>query len=353
MPVDTIIKNIEDVEAKAIVNSLGVGKGIQYFGQVCSAIDKKANNPEFTERIRNAKHIYSLGEFFVTKGYYLHAKNIINLLTPCYKDDPDLSILQDCVRRILYECTRNAGQYTSIAIPLLGTGANGYPAKKVYDMLLKISEKFINGFTDKYTVVIVLSKEAAADIFDKKTESDDLPSERIIGSIKTEFKKETQKYKKTHIIPKDNKNDRDYFKNDSIDSKRQPILPLQFEIKPTSVDEYIKQYNKARYTNDSNSFFKIASYERVKAFLGYGNQDPKTAGKKVLDQLVLASNINRFYAVAFGLKMNEDEAKAFLNYFGKSFPSPAIAPETEIVLKLFAENIYDFYSIKEKINIFS
>ena len=87
--------------------------------------------------------------------------------------------------------------------------------------------------------------------------------------------------------------------------------------------------------------------------MGYGKQNPKDEGGKMLSGMVLESNLKRYFVIAFALKMSKNEAIGFLKYFGRSFPSPKFYPKISIIEDLFEKKIYDLYEIKEKIDIFN
>ena len=93
--------NIVDVQADIIVNSLGVGKGTVVYGGICKSIIQKAKSKELENMINNARDVYVLGDFFLSNNYGLNCKKILNLVTPYKEKDEDLSLLKDCIRRII------------------------------------------------------------------------------------------------------------------------------------------------------------------------------------------------------------------------------------------------------------
>ena len=95
-------KDITLCKVDAIVNSVGTETTV--LGGICRSILLKANSSELHKIIEDANNVYYVGEFFVTKGYNLPAKQIIHLISPNFKNDKDYSVLKDCLRRILNEC---------------------------------------------------------------------------------------------------------------------------------------------------------------------------------------------------------------------------------------------------------
>ena len=91
--VDIVVEgDISNFPADVIVNSVGIGKGIKTYGAICDAITNAAKSNELDKKIHHAKDIYVLGDFFVTSGYGLPTKYIINLISPYYEFDKDLNI---------------------------------------------------------------------------------------------------------------------------------------------------------------------------------------------------------------------------------------------------------------------
>ena len=154
-----IYGDITKANVDVIVNSLGLKDGITTYGRVCNAIISAAHNPqELKNKINKAKDVYSLGEYFFSDNYGLPCKKILHLITPDYSGDPKLVILQDCLRRILYECYERG--YKSIAIPALGTISNKYNEDDVANLIKKMGESFADLF--KVNVFFVRYKKEFA-----------------------------------------------------------------------------------------------------------------------------------------------------------------------------------------------
>ena len=336
--------NIQDVNADVIINSIGVGEGIKKYGAVCTSIVNKVNSSQYEKIINNAKQVYVLGEFFTyaVDNNDLPFKYIINLITPYYEEDHNLHIYKDCIRRIFGHCLKLKGIKT-IAIPVLGVGANGYPYKEAQDAITEIAEGFINTFPN-YKVVIALGTTEANEK-NKQRLAREMPTNRRREEIEKDVSKGSASYVKAHKILSSTNYDYKFFKRETIFTKSDDVV---FKEGIKSVKEYSDRFVEEKYDYEVQ---KMAN-ERVRAFLGYGKNNPKDAGSKTLSDLTSDSNIYRFMAIAFALRMNLAETEGFLNYFGKTFPAKEINPNVATIKELLKNQTYDLYDILKKVDIF-
>ena len=340
----TIPGNIITFDVDVIVNSLGIGEGVVEYGGICKSILNAVNSTELKEKIDNAKDIYYLGDYFVTPSYGLPCKKILNIVTPYYENDPDLLIYKDCIRRILYECKLR--DFHSIAIPLIGAGANGYKERKqdLYVIIRELSEAFSQIYDLKVTIV------ASTDDISKANR------ERIEhyyaqrgtrerAEIKTDVVRDSNKYLGMYDWD-GTAYDMEYFSRGPVDYNDAPILNVEAD---ESVMKYVEKFIEQRYpAPDSNSAAKFA-HARVRGYLGYGNSEPKTAGSKLLSKMTWQYDINSFYKIIFALRMSMEEAQAFLSFYGRGFPSPSIDEKVDIIKSLINNRIYDLYEINDEL----
>ncbi len=356
--------DISDFPADVIVNSVGVGKGIKTYGAICDAITKAAKSNELNKKIHHAKDIYVLGDFFVTSGYGLPTKHIINLISPYYEFDKDLNIYKDCIRRILNECRRlekkNKDHIKTIAIPLVGTGANGYDEQKILNLLVDIATGFMDTYSQSgYDVKIVKPFSADSEKNRRRIEKD-MPSGGR-KDIAKDIKFGSYKYIEAHDPLSKNKYDYSFFTYGLNGIKDKVVLSSDIKKKPKTIQEYVKEYlnlKSTRYKKDgtinnkkTDYIFELL-YERVKAFLAYDAANPKNAGAKTIEQLTPYSKMYNFLAIIFACRMNYEEALSFLQYFGRSFPSENIYSGINVIIDLIKDGTYDFYEIQEKTNLF-
>ena len=363
---DIIVEgDISHFKADVIVNSVGIGKGVKTYGAICDAITNVAMSNELDKKIHQAKDIYVLGDFFVTSGYGLPTKYIINLISPYYEFDKDLNIYKDCIRRVLNECRRlekkDKVHIKTIAIPLVGTGANGYNEQTILNLLVDIAIGFMNTYAKaEYDVKIVKP-------FDEISENNRRRIERIMSKggrkdIAKDIKFGSYKYIEAYDPSSKNIYDYSFFAYglNGIDGK--DVLSSDLKNEPKTIQDYVREYlrkKSIRYKKDGTinnkktEYISKLFYERVKAFLEYDKPDPKKAGAKTLGQLTPYSKTHNFLAIIFACKMSYVEAVSFLEYFGRFFPSECVYPGIDTIIGLIKEGTYDFYEIKEKTILFN
>ena len=292
-----IVGDITKIKVDAIVNSVGVGKATKEYGGICGSI-LKAANPKLKDFINKAQDVYVLGEFFVTEGYGLPTSHIIHLMAPFYEEDLDFVIYKDCIRRVLRECVRRG--FNKIAIPLVGTGANKYPEEETISTLCSIAEKFNEAYLNQYQAFIVLPENDIS-VKNKNRLDIEMPDEGRRRNIEKDVKKGSAKYFEEHNKISGQKIGKEYFEYDEDDDTRASVLPSSFKKQPNDVIEYANFYAEKRYLK--NEQLEKAANERVRAFVGFGADNPKTAGSKAMSQITPYSDINRFFVMIFGLKM--------------------------------------------------
>lgn len=335
MPVKVIVNKIEDVTADVIVNSLGIGDGLSTFGGICESIVTKANSKELEEKITTAKDIYTIGEFFVTNGYGLNCKHIINLVSPYYSDDKNLTIYKDCVAKVLVEAKRRGAK--SIAIPKFGAGHNGYGAvsDKLDNIILEISKAFLAYFSleNEMTIYYVV---APNDVSSENNERlSDIAEQRI--DIQKVVKKGSKVYSRIYFPASGvTYSEVDFEKN----KKRKPILIATYNLE---VSEYVH-----KFCDKTESSEVDLVKTRVNAYLGYRLADGKSSGSKQLSQMNCNSDIDSFYKIIFALRMSEKEATYFLNYFGKTFFIQGNNKRSDLVLELIRNGTYDLFEVNDE-----
>lgn len=348
MGVEPIIADIAKTKADVIVNSIGVGDGLKQYGGICrSIVSEMKDSSELEAKIKEAKDIYVLGDFFVTGGYGLQVNKIIHLVTPYYEKDKDMLILTDCIRRILYWCAVNHQKH--IAIPLIGAGANGYDCLEIEKMLCKIADCFMDVFKE-CRVEIVKPKP------DKEKENRDrikkeMPSDGKRLEIKNDVRNGSKRYKGAKKLFSKIQNSYQYFQYGTQEKRRPSIFSTDLD-NPKKIVEYANKYLEKRYCDDDGGYLEDLAEARMKAFLGFGRHKPIDSGGKYLAKMTDGAGLDKWFALILGLKMDYDEAVDFLRYFGRSFPSKVIFPGVDIVVDLIKTSTFDFYEIKERINLF-
>ena len=120
MPLISEVNDITKIKVDAIANSFGL-KGKQ-FGRICTSIFKAVDDEDIKNIFVNAN--YDIGELFITKAGKLPCNYIINIVTPFEAQDDNLEKLIKAYKDVINKAIEL--KCKSIAIPMMGTGANGY-----------------------------------------------------------------------------------------------------------------------------------------------------------------------------------------------------------------------------------
>ena len=132
MPFGVRFDDVTSCEVDVVVNSLGT-KGSVY-GRLCENIINTANDPSLKAFID--KQVNPVGTILVTGAGELKCNNIIHVVTPFkYQDDENNSLLVEAYSKCLEEAIKR--KCKSIALPFIGTGANGYSEKDAYKAIMK------------------------------------------------------------------------------------------------------------------------------------------------------------------------------------------------------------------------
>lgn len=122
--------DITTIDTDCIVNSLGTD--IQEFGMICKSIYYKSNSKELKEYIKNHKK-GNIFDIKVTDAGVLPSKHIINIVMPYKYSDDNNKALKKAFSLVID--TAIELKYKSIAIPYIGTGANGYSYEDIHEAL--------------------------------------------------------------------------------------------------------------------------------------------------------------------------------------------------------------------------
>lgn len=131
--------DIVKYEGDAIVNSLGV-KGNVY-GRLCRNI-VEADKSNTIKNIIDKKLNNNLGDIFITPSGDLKCDNVIHVVTPFrHMDDDNLSMLKKAYKGIIDLAILQG--YKTLALPFIGTGANGYSDDEAYVAIEYVCDELI------------------------------------------------------------------------------------------------------------------------------------------------------------------------------------------------------------------
>lgn len=131
--------DIVSFKGDAIVNSLGVNGSV--YGRLCKNIIQ-ADKSNTIKNIIDNKINNKIGDVFVTPSGDLICNNVIHIVTPFKKiDDSNLSLLKKAYKDII-DLAIKLG-YKTLALPFIGTGANGYTDNQAYEAIEYACEELI------------------------------------------------------------------------------------------------------------------------------------------------------------------------------------------------------------------
>ena len=132
--------DIAKFDGDAIVNSLGQGKGTLIPGQIFGSIINASKDKEGLWADADSWASREYGDVFVTGSYGLPCKKIIHVITPVKHMDHGNSLIKKAYRDILQKAVDEG--VTSISVPVIGTGANGYKPDTVTEIAQKACYQF-------------------------------------------------------------------------------------------------------------------------------------------------------------------------------------------------------------------
>ena len=130
--------NIVDSDCDCIVNSLGPETNV--FGAICKSIVSFAKSKEI-EKMLVEHPTGNIFDIFVTDSGKLKSKKIIHIIMPFKKNDKFNKHLKKAFSLVIDKAIELGMK--SIAIPCIGTGANGYSKKDIYDAIDDVMFKYL------------------------------------------------------------------------------------------------------------------------------------------------------------------------------------------------------------------
>ncbi len=122
--------DITKANTECIVNSLGTH--VKEMGNICHAIYDAALSKELEDYI-NKNSVGNVFDIIVTSAGELPSKHIINIVMPYKYEDTNNELLRKTFSLVIDKAIEL--KYKSIAIPYIGTGANGYDYDDVHEAL--------------------------------------------------------------------------------------------------------------------------------------------------------------------------------------------------------------------------
>ena len=306
--------NIINADTDCIVNSLG--PKTSEFGAICKSIVNNAESSEIDKMLKEHKN-GNIFDIFVTDSGKLKSKYIIHIITPFKKDDYSNKKLKKAFSLVIDKAIELG--LSSIAIPYIGTGANGYSKEDVAMVMNKVLFEYQYKDNIKIEIVSIVYNSTSDNIRD-------VEKERLYYDIKKALREEP--HKNGHFenkIPK-------YY---SSDQKTQLILE--------SIDKYYKGEdefipskkfdNPIDYMRDYRRQKNIYSMTQseVDQSLSRPNQTKVSSGER---QIKKREIIN----IAISCRMNFTEFIQFMLFTGFSISTNSVGDVELALLKYLVEN---------------
>lgn len=359
--------DITEFKCDAIFNSLGVRKSVNSYGAICRSIVSAAGF-ELKKDIASYEDKANPGRIFISSGYNLPAKHVIHVVTPYFSKDPQLIALEYVYKLAL--TTAKKKNFRKIALPIIGTGANGYPRAFVIKMVHKLVKAFVELYpTMNVTICMPLTNVKE---YEEKFDENELRAsiEKYFKKNESlnirEFEYDETSFKKMDSHPID-------FLLDYSDSE---LLEVEYSAKKgiysspkkqflnemdvlleignrnikldyekyniDSIGLYISYYLKQRYEKeDTIKVVERHVYEIV------GGVENKTSLKSKHEDANRRSNVTTSMLMRYilALHMTMEEANDLLLFCGKAF-SPVSKEDTTYKI-LIEMKKYDIYQVND------
>lgn len=333
--------DITKYKGDVIIDSVGVTS--TKYGGICGSIVKASSSNELKEIIDGVNDLYSVGEYFITGGYALPADNILHLVTPYSKDDPDYVQFKECIRRILNECKFR--HWKKIGIPSIGTGANEYNKDVSRKIIEEMCTAYCNCVDSEMDITLVLPDEAISQGNDERIAKESFSyRERHDPETRKKFEKGSKAFGNTINT---NKNhgpyNKKYFGYDSFSLGEDEITFDLGSIK--TIGDYVEKYIDEKIDRDLFSPSKTKLRTKINLYLAAGKKGKKdyvSAGSDAFGQIKNKSTADKkqLFKIVLALRMTMSEATAFLNHFGYCFADSGVNELDDAIKQLISVRQY-------------
>ncbi len=355
-----VAQDITELECDVVINSLGSGEFITSYGRLCRSIVEKNKSIQFENEIASHKSKARPGYSFVTNGYKIKAPHIIHICTPYFIYDKQMYGLELVYIKALYYAYEK--KWYNVGLPIIGTGANGYPSYCVYKMVNELVKAFVKIYPKMFITICqpIPKEQKLEDKFDlniikKKIEDfykkNPTIVERDFAYNKKYFEKRnsiildeewnfcTDKMTEQEYIEKYMSNPKEYVKREEflkeidaiLESGKRPVEIDFSTLENYSITSYIDKYIEVRFLEN----FRKEVKNHVLKFLGGSSLKTKHLDPARRPNVSVTTLMRYILA----LHMNRKEADDFLRFCGRAF-SPV--DDTDIrYVELIERKIYD------------
>ena len=319
--------NIIDSKCECIVNSLGPDTSI--FGNICESIMYNANSDEMRDMLNNNPHA-NIYDMFVTDAGRLPSKHVIHIVMPFKKDDKFNENLRKAFMLVIDKAISLG--YKSIAIPGIGTGANGYNKKDIYDAIDDVIFKYMytpNIEIEIQSIIFASTSKQRQHIIDEIECERRQKKERIMSQTDACVMPQIDGDLSSPSIPKPKKKHYELFISDLRDNTRLIHEYISENYNPKDEIKVIKTVEFPYRSAYSFMDTYIAEYGK-EAFVGYKKYVTRMndiselrIGKKILKKIDV-------FNMAMGASMNFTNFIQFMTLAGFTF-SPIKELDLEVL----------------------
>ena len=335
--------NIVNYDGDVVINSVGITSTI--FGGICGSIVEASKSEELRKIIESVNDYYSVGEFFITDGYSLPARHIIHLITPHHDNDPDYKQIKECIRRILNECKYR--HWKRVGFPLIGTGANKYNPKRLYEILSEMCSAYHDSYSDMNITIVSGNELIALRNEERITRESYNDTDHHDPKTKAKFKKGSKVFEAT-FKPDQSSYNKKYFAYDSFSLGRDEIIFDSSEVR--TIGDYVDAYIDEKVARDALSPTQTKIRQKIVLYFAKGKKgkdDVIHAGSDAYGEIRNKNFAEKkqFFKIILALKMSYSEASSFLNYFGYSFAKKGINTVDDTIRELINNRQYGMVEV--------
>lgn len=334
MPLQIIRQDITKMRVDAIVNTTNE-KMVGYSG-VDLAVHEGAG-PLLDEECAKLAPL-GLGTAKITKGYKLDAKYIIHTSGPVWRGGlvGESIILKSCYIESLKMAVANG--CSSVAFPLISSGAYGYPKDQVLKFAIQVISKFL---LDHEMMVYICVLDRTSYEFSRKLFSE--ISEFIDDNYVDEYKECSFADLSAFEVSTPSE---EIVQKDSVDAASKMMAPSKAKasrIAEKSLHEYMKTMDKSFAYKlfdliDKRGMTDVECYKKA-------NVDKKTFSKIKCKPQTYKPSKQTAVAFAIALKLNLDETQDLLASAGLTLSRSFTF---DIIIRYFIQKgVYDIFEINE------
>ena len=352
MPFDIKYGDITDFKGDAIVNSLGTDTAV--YGKLCDAIVKADDNPDLEVFLKTINGKAKILDCFITDRNYLPAKHIIHIVTPYRKDDPNHKKFISAYIKLLNLAREN--KYYRLAVPLIGTGPNGYSHRICKQIVESMCQAYVSYFPEMDITVYHHGSKPANTNNNNIVKFDIDELKDLIATYKTEILSGNSVY--TSSFPKQLFLDPPIIQTEVYsDAERNTLLrqkvrddfheTINFTSRKLSkciyyINEYLTlRYGKGLFDQESDK-----AKENIKTLFGGGKSGSSNYGH-------LSEPVNHsksvLLKVALACAMNTEETEQLLNVYNHSTTS--LNNGEQAIYAFITQKFYDIKKIKELLEV--